>query len=167
MGLRSRHQVGTTDGPRGETPVIRWPGRYFECNVVSAITNRGHLAFQVLEGTFNAAVFQSFLERLLREDPGKIYLVLDNLRVHRAKVLQPWLAEQAVRLMLFFLPSYSPELNPDEPLNGDLKSHTGGKKRARSLDELKKNTTEHLEARRTQPEVVASFFKEKHMAYAA
>lgn len=167
-GLRSRHYSGTGYSPRGKTPVTRGSGKVFGCNLISAITNRGQLAFMIYEGKFNAAVFREFLERLIKHaDRRKVFLILDNLPVHKAKVLRPWLQEHADEIELFFIPAYSPELNPDELLNHDLKANAVGRKRARSRDELVANATEHLTGRANNPEVVARFFQEQHVRYAA
>lgn len=167
-GLRSRHYTGTSYSPRGKTPITRGSGKHFGCNLFSAITNKGELAFRVYEGTFNAAIFQDCMERLVSHANGKkVFLILDNLRVHHAKVLQPWLDEHRQEIELFFIPSYSPHLNPDELLNHDLKANAVGRKRARSKDELIDNATKHLEGRAGTPEVVAAFFKEAHVRYAA
>jgi transposase len=167
-GIRSRHQSGTSFSPRGKTPVTRATGKYFGCNLVSAITNRGELAFMLYDGYFNVEVFQNFLDRLLRQNAGRrVFLILDNLPVHHAKALQPWLDERAALLTLFFLPSYSPELNPTELLNHYLKANAIGRKRARTKTELVANVTNHLEGRAKTPEVVAAFFREKHVSYAA
>lgn len=157
-----------TVSPRGQTPVVRATGKVFGCNIVSAITNQGHLAFMVYESSFNAATFHEFLTRLLLESPDqKVFLILDNLRVHRAKVLQPWLAQNKDRIELFFLPPYSPDLNPDELLNHDLKANAVGRKRARTKDELIDNATSHLESRKAAPAVISNLFREKHVRYAA
>lgn len=167
-GIRSRHQSGTSFSPRGKTPVTRATGKYFGCNLICAITNRGELAFMLYDGMFNAEVFQRFLVRLLELNAGhKVFLVLDNLPVHHAKVLHPWLAEHAAQLELFFLPSYSPELNPTELLNHDLKANAIGRKRARTKPELVTNVTSHLNGRAATPQIVAAFFREKHVCYAA
>ena len=167
-GLRSRHYTGTSYSPRGKTPITRGTGKHFGCNLFSAITNRGELAFRVYEGMFNAEIFQDCLERLVRQASGrKVFLILDNLRVHHAKLLQPWLAEHKAEIELFFIPSYSPHLNPDELLNHDLKANAVGRKRARNKDELISNATDHLDGRARSPEVVAAFFREKHVRYAA
>jgi len=167
-GLKSRHHTGTTFSPRGTTPVVRATGKVFGCNIISAITNQGHLCFMVYEGSFNAAMFKDFMERLLLEAPDrKVFLILDNLRVHHAKVLQPWLAENKDRIELFFLPSYSPDLNPDELLNHDLKANAVGRKRAKTKEELITNTIHHLESRKATPQVIANLFREKHVRYAA
>jgi transposase len=167
-GLRSRHYTGTSYSPRGKTPVTRGTGKVFGCNLISAITNRGELAFMVYEGKFNAATFQDFMERLIKQAAGrKVFLVLDNLQVHKAKVLRPWHAEHADEIELFFIPSYSPDLNPDELLNHDLKANAVGRKRARSKEEMVGNATRHLEDRAATPHVVANFFREEHVRYAA
>jgi transposase len=167
MGLRSRHVAGRSYSPKGETPVVTATGKYFGCNMISAITNRGELAFMLFEGKFNASVFLEFSERLLQQTPQKVFLILDNLKVHNAKVAAPWFEENKERIERFFLPSYSPDLNPDEILNQDLKTNAIGKKRARNLDELVANTRSHLLARQARPETVAAYFGEKQVRYAA
>jgi len=167
-GLRSRHYTGTTYSPRGQTPITRGSGKHFGCNLFSAITNRGELAFRVYEGPFNAAIFQDCMERLVQHAAGKkVFLILDNLRVHHAKVLKPWLEKHRHEIELFFIPSYSPHLNPDELLNHDLKANAVGRKRARTKEELIANATDHLEGRARTPEIVAAFFRERHVRYAA
>lgn len=166
-GLRSRSYTGTSFSPRGKTPVTRGSGKHFGCNLISALTNRGELAFMMYEGSFNAATFLEFMERLIKQAGRKVFLILDNLRVHKAKVLAPWLAEHQHEIELFFLPSYSPDLNPDEILNHDLKANAVGRKRARNKDELVANATEHLSSRAATPERVMAYFREAHVRYAA
>lgn len=166
-GLRSRSYTGTSFSPRGKTPVTRGSGKYFGCNLISALTNRGELAFMVYDGKFNAAVFLDFMGRLVKQAGRKVFLILDNLRVHHAKVLRPWLAEHVADIELFYIPSYSPDLNPDEVLNHDLKANAVGRKRARHRDELVANAVELLESRARTPERVAAYFQEQHVRYAA
>ncbi len=167
MGLRSRHVAGRSYSPKGQTPVVAATGKVFGCNMMSAITNRGELAFMLFEGSFNAAVFLEFAERLVQQASQKVFLILDNLNVHKAKVARPWFEENADKIERFFLPSYSPDLNPDEILNQDLKTNAIGKKRARTLEQLVANTTDHLLARQARPESVSAFFGERHVRYAA
>jgi transposase len=167
-GLRSRAYTGTSYSPRGKTPVTKGSGAHFGCNLISAITNRGELAFMVYDGKFNASVFQDFMERLIKQAGGKkVFLILDNLKVHKAKVLRPWHAEHAHEIELFFIPSYSPDLNPDEILNHDLKANAVGRKRARNRDEMVANAIEHLDGRARTPEQVRAYFREEHVRYAA
>lgn len=167
-GLRSRHYTGTSYSPRGKTPITHGSGKHFGCNLFSAITNKGELAFVVYEGKFSATIFQDCMERLVRHANGKkVFLILDNLRVHHAKVLRAWLDAHCNEIELFFIPSYSPHLNPDELLNHDLKANAVGRKRARNKEELIANATDHLEGRAQTPETVAAFFREAHVRYAA
>ncbi len=136
MGLRSDHQTGTSYGRKGQTPVIPGTGKRFRCNVLSTITNRGALAFMVFRGAFNWRVFLRFLRRLLRHAPGRVFLIVDRHPVHLAAQVERWVAQRSERLRLFFLPSYSPDLNPDEFLNNDVKANALGRRRPRDDQEL-------------------------------
>jgi transposase len=167
MGLRSDHAAGRSYGLRGQTPVIHDTGQRFGCNMISAITNRGHLYFMVFKQRFTTEVFLEFLRRLIRQNPGKVFLIIDRHPVHRAKRVQRWVAEQAESIQLFFLPGYSPELNPDELLNQDVKTNAVGRKRAHHQDELTANVRSYLRKRQCQPHVVQKYFLEKHVRYAA
>jgi transposase len=167
-GLRSRHYSGTSFSPRGKTPVTRGSGKHFGCNLFSAITNRGQLAFRIYDGKFNAEIFRDCMQRLIRQNKSKkVFLILDNLRVHHARVLKPWLEENRRHIELFFIPSYSPDLNPDELLNHDLKANAVGRKRARNQRGLVANARAYLESRASTPHIVAAFFRESHVRYAA
>lgn len=167
-GLRSRHYTGTSYSPRGKPLITRGSGMHFGCNLFSAITSGGELSFRVDEGEFNATVFQDFMECVVAQADGtKVVLILFNLRVHYAKVLKPWLEAHRHEIELFFIPSYSPHLNPDELLNHGLTANAVGRKRARSENEMIKNAINHLEGRARTPEVVAAFFRDEHVRYAA
>ncbi len=121
MGMRSDHAVGRTYGRRGQTPAVETPGKRFSCNMVSAISNMGHLQFMVFQDSFDAGVFIEFMRRLVRNNDRKIFLILDNLKVHHSKRASQWVEKHQEHIKLFFLPAYSPELNPDEHLNQDVK----------------------------------------------
>lgn len=168
MGCRSDHQAGRTYGRRGQTPIVPGTGKRFRCNVISAIGNRGELAFMVFRGSCNAQVFIAFLVRLLRyAGRRKVFLIVDSYSAHTAKVVERWVAARSDRLRLFFLPTYAPELNPDELLNQDVKTNAVGRKRAATLGELEGNVRGHLWSRQRQPHVVRRFFHEEHVRYAA
>jgi transposase len=129
MGLRSDHQTGTSYGRRGQTPVIPGTGRRFRCNMMSTITKRGELSFMLFKENFNGAVLIKFVRRLLRLRRRKVLLIVDRRPAHRSAAVQRWLARHAGRVELFFLPGYSPDLNPDEFLNQDVKSNALGRRR--------------------------------------
>ena len=166
MGLRSDHAVGRSYGLRGQTPVIVGTGRRFGCNMISAITNLGRLNFMVFKKRFEAEVFLEFLRRLVRQSSRKVFLIVDRHPVHRSRKVKNWLAENAQRIRLFFLPGYSPELNPDEMLNQDVKSNAVGRKCAANLEEMLKTVRSFLRRRQLQPHIVTRYFSEKHVRYA-
>jgi len=167
MGLRSDHQAGTTYGRRGQTPVIPGTGQRFRCNMISTVTNRGRLSFMVFKERFTSRVFLEFLSRLVRQSSRKVYLIVDGHPVHRSRAVQQWLDEHAGQIRLFRLPAYSPELNPDELLNQDVKTNAVG--RQRPSDQRQMIATVRSYARSTQrhPQIVRAYFREEHVRYAA
>lgn len=167
MGLRSDHAVGRSYGLRGQTPVIVATGKRFGCNMISAITNQGQLNFMVFKGRFIGKVFLEFLRRLVRQSKRRVFLIVDRHPVHRAKKVKQWLEEHGEQIRLFYLPGYSPELNPDELLNQDVKSNTIRKNRPSQQDELVKNLRSYLRKRQMQPHIVVKYFQGKHVQYAA
>jgi transposase len=166
MGLRSDHQTGTSYGRKGQTPVIPGTGKRFRCNVLSTITNRGALAFMVFRGAFNWQVFLRFLRRLLRHAPGRVFLIIDRHPVHLAAEVARWVAKRSERLQLFFLPSYSPDLNPDEFLNNDVKANALGRRRPRDDQEMLASVRAYLWSTQRQPTVVQSYFQAPGVQYA-
>ena len=167
MGLRSDHVTGTSYAPRGQTPVVRATGQRFGCNMISAITNRGALAFMVFQGKFQNPVFLDFMKRLLRQATGKLYLIVDGHPVHRSAAAKCFVADHGERLRLIRLPGYCPELNPDELLNQDVKTNALGNSRPTNKAEMIASVRSHLHRRQKQPGVVKSLFLEKHVRYAA
>ena len=167
MGLRSDHAVGRSFSLRGQTPVVLGTGQRFGCNMISAITNQGHLSFRVFKGHFHTDVFLDFLRRLIRQTDRKVFLIVDGHPVHRSKKAGAWAERHADRLCLFFLPGYSPELNPDELLNQDVKRNAVGSRRARNQQTLVANTRSYLWSRQRRPHIVKNYFQGKHVRYAA
>jgi transposase len=113
-GIRSDYHAGTTWAPVGQTPVVKATGARFSVNMISAVTTKGALRFAVFDGTTTARTFIAFCKRLLHDAPGPVYLIVDRHPSHRAKAVSTYVASTAGKLTLFFLPGYSPELNPDE-----------------------------------------------------
>lgn len=154
--------------PKGVSPVLRAPvNRSIQCNMISAIGNKGDLFFMLFDGAMNTEKFTDFMTRLIKEMGRKIYLIVDNLKVHHATILNPWLEEHSNEIQLFYLPSYSPELNPDEYLNRDLKAALSEKNIPSTKDGLKSQVTNHLEMRKNEPKSVAKLFDKKEVQYAA
>jgi len=167
MGLRSDHQTGTSYGRRGQTPVIPGTGQRFRCNMISVITNRGTLRFMVFEEKFRVPVFLRFLKRLLRQVKRRIFLIVDRHPVHKAAAVARWLEQNSTRIRMFFLPSYSPELNPDELLNQDVKSNALGRRRPFDKWEMMDDLRGYLRGTQREPAIVKAYFYEDHVQYAA
>ena len=166
MGLRSDHQAGRSWSRRGQTPVIPGTGKRFGCNMISTITNRGRLYFMVFKERFNSGVFIRFLKRLLRQVGRKVVLIVDEHPAHKAHKTTRWLKVHGKQIQLYFLPPYSPELNPDELLNQDVKTNAVGRRRAIDQADLMANVRGYLRSTQKMPYVVRSYFQEEHVRYA-
>ena len=167
MGLRADHAAGRSFSPRGKTPVIWGTGQRFRCNMISAITNRGHLQFMVFKDRFTTAVFLKFLRRLLRQNRRKIFLIIDGHPVHIAKSTGRWFKKHRATMRVYFLPGYSPELNPDEYLNQDVKTNAVGRIRPLDRKELIGNVRAYLRSTQAHRSSVKRYFHEKHVRYAS
>jgi len=166
-GLRNDSQHGRSYSPRGKTPVIRLCAKRERINLISSITNQGKVRFMVYQDTMNSQTLIKFLKRLIKDADKKVFLILDNLRVHHSKLVKEWLKEHEEEIELFFLPSYSPELNPDEYLNCDLKAGVHSGAPARKKADLKKKTISHLRMLQKKPQRVMKYFKHLKILYAA
>src|SRR5215210_6632153 len=143
-GLRSDDVRGRGYAPRGRTPEVRVCHKRAGLSLISAVANKGELRWMVADGAVNAPTFIRFLQRLIREDRRKVFLILDRLRAHRARMTQDRLAEHRSEIEVHYLPPYSPELNPDEGVNADLKQAVPRRAPARSQQQLKRATISHM-----------------------
>ena len=168
MGVRSDAAAGRSWAPIGKTPVIKGTGKRFRVNMISAVSNAGMLRFRLFTGSFSGPVFIDFLRRLLRDCDGrKVHLIVDGHPVHRAKAVGAWVGRHGERIQLHFLPGSSPELNPVELLNHDVKANAAGRRRPRSAEELRDELHGYLRRRQRQPQVVVRFFDHPTTRYAA
>ena len=166
-GLCNGSYYGRSYAPRGQTPAIRLPARPQRINLISTVTNQGKVRFMVYRDTMTAQTMIRFMRRLIKDVGRKVFLIVDNLRVHHSKLVREWLEEHREQIEVFYLPSYSPELNPDEYLNCDLKVgvHTGVP--ATSKSGLARKAIGHLRMLQKRPTRVAKYFKHPKIAYAA
>ncbi len=165
-GMRSDHQAGRSYAPKGETPVIKATGKRFSLNMISAISNKGHLQFMIIE-RFNGAVFIDFLKRMIRYSKEKIFFITDGHPAHKTKMLKEWLGENKDRIAVFFIPPYSPELNAQEYLNQDVKTNVIGRKRPVNKEQMSSNVENFMKKRKDNPRQVQKYYHEKHVQYAA
>lgn len=135
--------------------------------MVSTVTNQGKVQFMIYSEAMNAERLIEFLKQLIKSSRRKIYLILDNLKVHHSKVVKEWVEKNEGKIALFFLPSYSPKMNPDEYLNCDLKQGLSAKKSPKNKEILQNNVEQHMELLTNIPERVKKYFKHKSIEYAA
>lgn len=166
-GVRSDHHAGTTWAPRGVTPVVSSTGARFGLNLISAVSAQGELRFMVTPGRVGARVFVDFLRRLLHNADRPIFLIVDGHPAHKAVAVRKFVEAQDGRLRLFFLPAYSPELNPDERVWNDLKNNAVGRKRITDPGTLKKEVLGHLRFIQRMPDRVRGYFQNETTKYAA
>jgi transposase len=154
--------------PKGQTPVAYTAGgQRHKWSMISTVTNQGKMRWMIIDEAFNADRFIEFLQALIKDAGRKVFLIVDNLRVHHAKPVKAWLAQRAEQIEVFYLPSYSPELNPDERLNADLKYAIGSKVAARTKTKLKTVTSEHMGMLEQNPDRVKAYFQDPRVLYAA
>ena len=166
-GVSNQANYGRSFAPQGETPIIPRPAARFTQSMISSVTNLGTLRFMIYEGALNTAIFLKFLRRLIKGADRKLFVIVDNLRVHRAKIVTAWLAENVDRIELFYLPPYAPERNPDEYVNNDVKQ--GMARRTTPMDKaaMKNGLSSHMRGLQRRPKKVRSFFQADDVRYAA
>ena len=165
--MRSDHQAGRSYTLAGETPVIKKTGQRFSLNMISAISNKGHLQFMIIDGRFNGEVFITFLKQMIKYSRQKIYFVTDGHPAHKTKKLNEWLSENIDRIEVFFLPPYSPELNPQEYVNQDVKTNIIGKKPPINKAQMRTNVEDFMYKRKNDKRQVQKYFHVSHVRYAA
>ena len=162
---------GRSYAPRGKTPVtLAVGGTRQKLSMISTVTNRGRANWMIIEGAFNHERLITFFEALVhdgRRAQRKVFLILDNLGVHHCKPVKAWLAGHKADIEVFYLPSYSPELNPDERLNADLKHAIGTKVPVRTKAKLHAAASEHMAFIEANPERVRAYFQDPIVKYAA
>ncbi len=159
---------GRSYAPAGKTPVTyAVGGKRQKLSMIATVTNQGKTRWMIVDEAFNADKLIEFLEALIKDAGKKVFLILDNLRVHHSKPVKAWVAERQDKIEIFYLPSYSPELNSEERLNADLKHAISSKVPARTKAKLKTAATEHMGKLEKSPERVMSFFQDPRVKYAA
>lgn len=164
-----KHDTNWVTGysPKGQTPVLKChDGRWKTATMVSAISNQGLLRFKIQDKPMNQDSFIEFLGNLIEDEPRKIFLIVDNLRVHKSKSVMQWVQEHEDRIELFFLPPYSPELNPDEYVNRAVKTDIRSRAPAR-VESLKKRVRTFMKKMSKKVRWINKIFENPHVQYAA
>jgi transposase len=159
---------GRSFAPRGKTPVTyAVGGTRQKLSMISTVTNQGKARWMIIDEAFNSDKLIEFLEALTQDAEKKVFLILDNLRVHHGKLVKAWLEKNKEKIEVFYLPIYNPELNPDERLNADLKHEISTKVPVRTKAKLKAATSQYMSKLEQNPERLRSYFRDPRVAYAA
>jgi len=168
-GCKNQCNHGRGYAPKGKTPVKKSMAKSFKINMISTVTNQGKVQFMLYSENMNADKLIEFLKQLIKSSERKIFLILDNLKVHHCNILKEWLIREEIKrkLEVFWLPSYSPELNPDEYLNCDLKQGLSDKPAPKNVTELQQNVENHMTMLQQTPDRVMKYFNHKDIRYAS
>lgn len=164
-----KHDTNWVTGyaPKGQTPVLRChDGRWKTATMVSAISNQGLLRFKVQDKSMDQFSFIEFLESMIEDESKKIFLIVDNLKAHKSKAVNTWAEAHKDRIELFFLPPYSPELNPDEYVNRALKTDIRSRV-PKANDELKTRTEQFMKKMARSACRIKRIFEIEQVRYAA
>ncbi len=163
--VRTNYHAGTTWAPVGQTPVVAASGRTRSVSMVSAVSPRGELHFQVYEEGIRKEEFLEFCQMLIEDMNRPVFLILDNSQVHRSKLLKEYVEQSSGMLTVFFLPPYSPDLNPDEWVWKNVKHDNLGRASAKSESELAQFAQAALARLKEIPGKIRAFFGDPALRY--
>ena len=159
---------GRSFAPAGKTPVaMTVGGTRQKLSMIATVTNQGKTRWMIIDESFDADKLIEFLASLIKDAGRKVFLILDNLRVHHSKLVKDWVSERKDKIELFYLPSYSPQLNPEERLNADLKQEMGKQVPVRTKAKLREAANSHMMRLEQNPERVIGYFQDRRVRYAA
>jgi transposase len=164
-GFRADVVQGTTWGVKGETPIVEVPGKRQSISAASAVNSKGAFWFATYQGGMSAELFVEMLKLLMRGRRRPLYLILDSLPAHKAKVVSDYVKGTDGKLKLFYLPGYAPELNPDELVWSYVKRTGTAKRPLRENESLQDRIEADLINLQNNPGLVRSFFKAPDVAY--
>jgi transposase len=121
-GIKVQDQIGTSHAPIGHTPVLEFPKTRIQQSLIASVTPNGELTYDLFPGTLTANIFIEYLEQLIASTDKKVFLVIDRHPAHTAGAVDEWVVDHNDEFEFVWLPRYSPEYNPKEFLNNDVKA---------------------------------------------
>jgi len=164
-GIRSDHHNGTTWAAKGKTPVVRTTGSRFGMNLISAVSAKGQLRFMVTPQRLTATVFVEFLRRLIHNQERPVLLIVDNHSTHKARMVKDFVEQTCGQLRVFYLPPYSPELNPDEWVWRHVKDHRAGRQVITGPAQFQELVLSSLRRLQKLPAILRGFFAAPDLCY--
>jgi transposase len=166
-GIEADHHPGTGYSPKGQPATMEVPRPHIRMNQISTVTNEGSVRFMTYSGAMNTALFLVFLGRLLRTTTKKVFLITDRLRAHDDDRVDEWVEAHKDHIELFYLPKYSPELNPTEYLNNDMKETVNAAGLPDSKENLRSQMQGFMRSLFHWPEHVIRYFRHPSVRYAS
>ena len=166
-GISNQCQHERGYAPKGKTPLVMTQSKRLRTNLISAVNNQGKVRFMMYREAMTAQVLIRFMKRLIDDTNHKVYLILDNLRVHHAKLVKTGLEKNKAAIEVYYLPAYSPDMNPDESLNCDLKQGIRASSPARTQNQLEKKVLGYMRKIQALPWRVMNYFSHPAIQYAA
>ena len=151
--------------PRGVTPVLEVCPKQERINMISAITNQGTCRFMCYEDSMTQQRFIGFMKRLVKDAKKKVFFIVDNLKVHHGKLVQGWLAENKDAIEVFYIPAYSPDLNPDEYLNNMLKQDVHSGVLPHTKEDIRAKTHSFMRSLQKDGQRIVNIFEHKNLTY--
>jgi len=166
-GIGSRTRAGRTWGAVGHLPVVPATDRRGGYNVLSVITAEGRLRYSVAEHTIDSDRYIAFLQQVLQGRTRPLILLADNASFHRSAAVRQFVRAHRTQLRMFFFPTHSPELNPDEQVWNEIKHRQVGKQPIKNKPDLKKRLHSALKSLQQKADKIRSFFQLPDTEYAA
>ena len=165
-GIRNASNCIKGYAPIGQTPTLPVASHHIGVNMISAITNKGKIRYHFYNGKFNQDIFMEFLTRIIKSTDKKVFIIADNSSIHHGSLVQQWREKNAKHIAMFYLPSYSPDLNPDEYLNNNLKRVMLKKGYSKNEHEVKMKAICTMRSIQAKKKRVESFFDNVFVKYA-
>ena len=164
--MRSGDHGGRGYAPIDHTPEIRLSERQRErVNYIASLSNQGNICYMLYTDSFTGPLYLKFLKRLIGQSSGKLFWISDRHPVHLRKLVKQWLEAHSDKIEAFYLPPYSPQLNPVEYLNGEVKQSVHDKPPTRNLKQLKQRVSSQLRKLQHLPAHVQHYFQHPDIAY--
>ena len=151
--------------PKGHPPVLPVETKRQRVNMISAVSSQGKVRFMIYQDTMKQQRLIRFMERLIRASKQKVFLILDNLKVHHGKLAASWLEKHKDKIEVFFLPPYAPEYNPDEYLNHALKLSIYSGQLPHTTEDISHKIQSFMRKLQHHPPLVSNFFLHAALSY--
>ncbi len=164
-GVNNRENVERGFSKKGHPPVLPVETKRERVNMISALNDQGSVRFMLYQDAMNQQRLIEFMRRLVRMSKQKVFLILDNLKVHHGKRVMSWLEKHRKEIEVFFLPPYAPEYNPDEYLNHALKLSVHSGIPPYTENDISHKIQSFMRLLQHNPSLVSSFFRHPRLSY--